>query len=123
IVLDAARRTHRESLVRCAYRDPGQVAALVDSGVPALISFGFAGGLDPGLRPGTLILASSIVLPNGSSLKTNFAWREHVRKRLSPILTPIVAPIAGSADLVSDPAEKAVLWRRTTAAAVDMESH
>jgi adenosylhomocysteine nucleosidase len=34
---------------------------LVEQGVNALVSFGFAGGLDPALRPGSLIIPTSIL--------------------------------------------------------------
>jgi adenosylhomocysteine nucleosidase len=34
---------------------------LVEQGANALVSFGFAGGLDPALRPGSLIIPSSIL--------------------------------------------------------------
>jgi hypothetical protein len=99
------------------------VAALVESGVPALVSFGLAGGLDLRHAPGTLVLADAVVLPNGEIVATDPVWRERVRMKLARLLTPVVAPIAGSDDLVEEPAAKAALRRVTDAAAVDMESH
>ena len=107
----------------CAFGEPAQVMALVETGVPALVSFGLAGGLDPGLVPGTLVLAESVVLPNGDIVATDPVWRERVRMALAPGLTPVIAPVLGSDDLVADASAKAGLWRRTAAAAVDMESH
>lgn len=123
IVAAAAPRTRAASHVCCAYGDPIKVATLAEAGVPALVSFGLAGGLDPNLSPGTLILADSVALPGGRTLTTDAAWRERVRVKLAPVLTPVIAPIVGSDDLLDNPAEKADLWRRTGAAAVDMESH
>lgn len=125
IVAVAARRerAHGAPNVRCAFGDPAQVAALAEAGVPALISFGLAGGLDPSLASGALVLADSVVLPNGDTLATDPAWRERVRMTLAPVLAPIVAPVVGSDELVGDLAGKASLWRRTAAAAVDTESH
>ena len=108
---------------RYAFGDVAQVKALVDAGVPALVSFGLAGGLDPRLEPGTLILADSVVLPDRSVVPTDSVWRERVRMKLAPTLTPIVAPIAGSDALVEDANAKAALRTRTADAAVDMESH
>jgi len=108
---------------QCALGDPAKVAALVEAGVPALVSFGLAGGLDPRLAPGTLVLAASVVLPDGNIVTTDSVWRERVRVKLAPTLTPVVAPVAGSDELVEDATAKAGLWTRTAAAAVDMESH
>jgi hopanoid-associated phosphorylase len=108
---------------RYAFGDPAQVTALVEAGVPALVSFGLAGGLDPRLAPGTLVLADSVVLPDGNIVATDSVWRERVRMKLAPTITTVVAPVAGSDELVDDPTAKAELWTRTAAAAVDMESH
>ena len=119
LVASAARVSNE----RCAFGDAAQVAALVDAGVPALVSFGLAGGLDPRLVPGTLVLADSVVLPNGDVVTTDSVWRERVRMKLAPLIAPVIAPVAGSDELVGEPAVKAGLWSRTGAAAVDMESH
>jgi hypothetical protein len=108
---------------RYAFGDPAQVAALIEAGVPALVSFGLAGGLDPRLAPGTLVLADSVVLPDGGIVATDSVWRERVRMKLAPTLIPVVAPVAGSDELVDDATAKAALWTRSAAAAVDMESH
>ena len=35
--------------------------SLADAGVDALVSFGLAGGLDPALRPGALIVPSAVI--------------------------------------------------------------
>lgn len=117
------RRARGRSDVHCVFSDAVQSAVLIDAGVPALISFGIAGGLDAGLTPGTLVLAPTVFLPSGDVVSTDPEWRERVRTKLSPEIVPVIAPIVGSHDLVADPAAKAGLWTRTGAAAVDMESH
>ncbi len=109
--------------MRCAFGDAKQATALVDSGAPALVSFGLAGGLDPSLAPGTLVLADSVVLPGGDVMATDSEWRERIRQKLAPTLAPIVAPMIGSDEPIAEPAAKTDLWRRTGAAAVDTESH
>lgn len=116
-------RVHEALQVRCAFGDATQVAALVDAGAPALVSFGLAGGLDPSLTPGTLVLADSVVLPSGDAVATDPDWRERIRRKLAPTLAPVVAPVVGSDEPIIEPAAKAGLWRRTAAAAVDTESH
>jgi len=39
--------------------------ALVEAGVSALITFGMAGGLDPALRPGSVVLPRELISPEG----------------------------------------------------------
>ncbi len=109
--------------VHCASGDAARSVALVEAEAPALVSFGIAGGLDPALAPGALVLAHSVVMPGGDVVPTDHEWRERVRRTLAPAVTPVVAPVAGSLELVADPAAKAALWAQTSAAAVDMESH
>jgi len=53
---------HEVLHVRCAFGDAKQATALVDSGAPALVSFGLAGGLDPNLAPVKLDVADSVEL-------------------------------------------------------------
>jgi adenosylhomocysteine nucleosidase len=43
-----------EGATEAAYR-------LIEQGVNALVSFGFAGGLDPALRPGSLVIPSAVL--------------------------------------------------------------
>ena len=44
--------------------------ALVDTGVTALASWGMAGGLDPALNAGTILLPSQVISTDGTSLPT-----------------------------------------------------
>jgi len=95
---------------------------LLSRGATALISVGIAGGLDPRLRPGALVIASEVADPEGARIPTHNAWCE----RLSALLRTCnarVAPIAGVDYMASSPHQKADLYRKTSAAAVDMESH
>lgn len=93
---------------------------LARSGVTALVSFGLAGGLDPTLRPGDLILADGVVLPDGRVVAADTGWR-----RALFLSAPHALPgtVAGSDRALSDAADKAGLHARTGARAVDMESH
>ena len=47
---------------------PGNAEALLADGADGLISFGIAGGLVPGLKPGTLVVATEVI--------TDKAWLE-----------------------------------------------
>ena len=110
--------------VACAGADAARAATLargfVDRGVGGLVSFGLAGGLDPALAPGSLLLPELVLLPDGRSLPVDRAWR-----RRAAALLPLAgsAALAGSDRAIVDVADKASLRRTSGAAAVDMESH
>jgi hopanoid-associated phosphorylase len=85
-----------------------------------VLSFGVAGGLDPGLPPGTLIVADGIHGPNGQRFATDPGWTAALRAVLPQARAGWLA--AGD-DAVAAVAAKAALRRDTGALAVDMESH
>ena len=96
---------------------------LVASGVVALISFGVAGGLDPRLRAGDLILADRVILPDGRAIDTDAEWLLRAQARLEqPRSRALVGAVAGSDQLLATPAEKRLLCERSGALAGDMES-
>jgi nucleoside phosphorylase len=78
-----------------------------------LVSFGLAGGLVPGLRPGTLLTAERLVDESGRTL-----W-EGSPLRVDDARPAVICAVEGVAD---DPAERRALAERTGAVAVDMES-
>jgi adenosylhomocysteine nucleosidase len=91
----------------------------IRSGCQGLISFGVAGGLAPGLHPGTCVVGSAI-LSAASRLPTDPSWS---RKLLSTIPGAIYGPLYGVPAPIADPEAKQALHDRTGAVAVDMESH
>lgn len=105
--IDGARRAARQ---------------LIDAGATHLISFGMAGGLDPDLAPGTLLLPERLLISHGTSLRVDAAWHAAARTILA-VHQPVTAPTIGSYDAVATAADKAALFRQTRAVAVDMESH
>ena len=96
--------------------------ALVEAGAVALVSWGMAGGLDPSLIAGTLLLPSAIIDRSGQAIETSRPWRERLSATIASRLTPVPAKLATTAQAVASVAEKAALFRATGAAAVDMES-
>ena len=94
---------------------------LVAGGATHLLSFGLAGGLDPALPPGTLLLPTRLLTPGGT-IEVDAAWHAHAAALLGQ-LKPVTAPTVGSDLAIADASEKARLFARTGAAAVDMESH
>ena len=95
---------------------------LVDAGAAALVSWGMAGGLDPSLAAGTLILPTEIVAPNGATIPTSKPWRERLSAAVSAHRPAVPGKLVTSTRAVGTVADKAALFRQTGAAAVDMES-
>ncbi len=97
---------------------------LVAEGARALLSFGIAGALSPALRPGALLLPSSVVLPDGQRPETDPRWRRSLTACLEENgLTAFADSLLGSAVAVASTEAKAALFSRHGALAVDMESH
>lgn len=88
-------------------------------GYRGIISFGVAGGLAPGLRPGDWVVASAVV-DSQTPLATDATWS---RRLLDAVGDANYAPILGVDNPVAEPAQKREFYRTTGAAAVDMESH
>jgi hypothetical protein len=89
---------------------------MVAAGATRLLSFGLAGGLDPTLAPGTLVLASDVIcdgvwLPTDARWRGSFAATDWVQ---GPLL-------AADAPLL-DRHAKLAAFAATGAVAVDMES-
>lgn len=96
---------------------------LVDQGVGSLISVGLAGGLDPHLTAGDIIIASSVLGKddgryNASGEALDFASKTLEEKGLSARQGLIVS----TSMAVLDEAAKKALHEKTGALAVDMES-
>ena len=106
-----------------ALRARASASALVARGCRALLSFGVAGGLDPALRAGDLVLARSVCATDGRTFATDEAWRERLEAALDGLVPVAIADFAGSERMIATPVEKAALRQATGAAAVDMESH
>lgn len=97
---------------------------LVTQDVCALCSFGLAGGLQPDLRSGRLLLPDAVALPSGGRIGTDPVWRDRLNYLArSESLDPLRLLVVGSDSLVATPSAKRILFEKTGAAAVDMESH
>lgn len=92
------------------------------AGVVGLVSYGIAGGLDPDLMPGDVLVADEVLLPDGDRIKTNGTWRLALTAALNAA-PAMEGAICGSDQVVATAAHKASLFARTGARAVDMESH
>ena len=84
-------------------------------GASALISFGLAGGLDPALPPGTLVVAATVVTLAGERFAAAPAL-------IASLGGASAGAILASPGIVGGASEKARLFATTGAVAVDMES-
>jgi adenosylhomocysteine nucleosidase len=97
---------------------------LVAEGVAGLVSFGLAIGLAPVLRPGDVVLADTVVLPTGGTVRTDPTWRADLNRRLARSgLNLRVARIAGGDELPTSAGAKRRAFQTTFAAALDTQSH
>ena len=111
-----ARRLGRVVAVGGGTADGARAAVrmLVDQGATALLSFGLAGGLDPALAAGALIVPET-VLVGGVRLATDPA--------LSRALGgPTAACLLGAETIAATADDKRRLWRETGCAVLDLES-
>lgn len=104
-----------EAAARCA-------ALLAGEGVTALLSWGCAAALDPGLKPGDLVLPEAIVGTDGQTLATDPAWRLRLATLLEPRLPICQGNLVESLRIVSSAEEKRAIFANTGAVALDMES-
>ncbi len=123
----AAERQGGGPEIRCSGAHGGRAAAaardLIGKGCDGLVSFGMAGGLDPALRPGDLILPETIIAPDGTRLAADSGWRHELTAALDGRMAFRADPVAGSDGFVATPEAKRTLAENTGAVAVDMESH
>jgi hopanoid-associated phosphorylase len=105
----------------CAAAELG-ARALLDAGAGALASWGMAGGLDPALAAGTILLPEAVIGVDGGSIATAQHWRERLESALRASHPVARGSLLTSVRAIASVADKAALFRDTGAAAVDMES-
>ena len=117
---------HINNLSVCAGGSPGRAYAgaeyLLRHGADALVSFGIAGALEPALTTGQIILAKNVIDGTGEQYQTDEAWHHTLTEVLAPNVHFTCGAIATMEKAVATPSEKAALFARTGALAVDMES-
>ena len=98
------------------------LATAVGAGCRGILSFGIAGGLDPQLHAGAVIVASSVIGANGvkMALPADENWSQILLRALPQA---VHAPVLGVDAPVTEPSDKLHLFMQTGAAAADMESH
>lgn len=107
---------------RAALED--RLSAVDPTSIDAVVSFGLAGGLDPILAVGDVVIASEVwtekrVYPTSPDLTGS--WRRRIHRGTLPFAS--AGSIAGVDRPLATPAGKASLHQRSGSVAVDMESH
>ena len=112
--------------VICSSSDPQQLRALLTVFDPAtirgVISFGVAGGLDPTLKSGDVVVATEVLAGDDRWL-AGFSFGEDLIASVGLGRRVVRGLLAGAEEVVSASHVKAALHSETGAAAVDMESH
>ncbi len=117
----------RRPRLRCLGIGPRRAAEgarqLVADGCDHLISFGIAGGLDPGLKSAAVVIADAVFADGAPRRPTDEVWRERLRSLLESQFTVSTGGLFGSDQVIETPGDKQRLYSTTGAVAVDMESH
>ena len=113
--------------VICSSSDPQQLRALLTvfdpTTIRGVISFGVAGGLDPSLRSGDVVVATEVMAGDARWL-AGLALNDSLVSGIALGRSRVVrGGLAGVEEVVVARARKAALRSDTGAAAVDMESH
>jgi hopanoid-associated phosphorylase len=113
--------------VICGSSDPDQLRALLATVDPAtirgVISFGVAGGLDPDLKSGAVVVATEVVAGNSRWSASEVLSDELIAGAGVGRQKVFRGGLVGVEKVVTGQAGKAALRSEFGAAAVDMESH
>ena len=113
--------------VICSSSDPQQLRALLTvldpSTIRGVISFGVAGGLDPALKSGDVVVATEVTAGDTRWLAGSALNEELIASVALGRRRVVRGGLAGVEQVVAARACKAALRSETGAAAVDMESH
>jgi hopanoid-associated phosphorylase len=113
--------------VICSSSDPNQLRALLttlDPGsIRGVISFGVAGGLDPSLKTGDVVVATEVMAGDTRWLAGLPLTEDQIASIALGRRRVVRGLLAGVEEVVAARDSKAALHSETGAAAVDMESH
>ena len=113
--------------VICSSSDPNQLRALLTTldptSIRGVISFGVAGGLDPSLKTGDVVVATEVMAGDTRWLAGLPLTEDQIASIALGRRRVVRGLLAGVEEIVAASTCKAALHSETGAAAVDMESH
>jgi adenosylhomocysteine nucleosidase len=95
---------------------------LIAQGATALLSWGYAAGLDDRLQSGALLLPERVIGVSGASYTVDREWHRRIYVAMASKLAVCLDALVESDAVVKTPAEKRALAERSGGAAADMES-
>lgn len=95
---------------------------LVEAGVGALVSWGWAGALDSALKAGDVVLPGRIIDGEGGEFRTENNWRERLVARAHATVSVSEGALVQVAAPLTSPQAKRQCARQSGTVAVDMES-
>ena len=96
--------------------------AALQGGAVALVSWGIAGGLEPGLTAGALLLPRRVLKPGAEPRSADAEWRAALLPVLRPRFPVHEGDLLGAEEILATPRSKARAAMDSGAVAVDMES-
>jgi hopanoid-associated phosphorylase len=118
-----AERTERVKAVIGGGREDRLATLLheaLDPETRGLISFGIAGALRPGLKPGAIVIGTSVLHNSGRMYFADTRWSDRLFEALPKAES---GPVAGSSTIIATRDEKNAIYLKSGAFAADMESH
>jgi adenosylhomocysteine nucleosidase len=113
--------------VVCSASDPQQLRALLTVFDPetirGVVSFGVAGGLDPSLKSGDVVVATEVVAGDARWLAGVSLSEQQIASIALGRRRVVRGGLAGAEEMIAGQSCKAALHSETGALAVDMESH
>jgi len=105
-------------------RDRAEAATkrLLDRGAKAVVSWGIAGGLDPDLEPGTVVVPECVIDADRGQWHADSGWRDRLLAEIGDLVPISRGQMFHADEVVASPERKHHLHERWNVAAVDMES-
>ena len=95
---------------------------LLAEGTQALVSWGTAVALEPGLRPGQLLLPEQLLHPESGAIAVSGGWHHRLCRRLASQFSICDRPMVTTDRWLLSPSDKRRVGMETGAASADMES-
>jgi adenosylhomocysteine nucleosidase len=105
-----------------AERAESAARSLLSRGATALVSWGVAGGLDPEIAPGTVVLPDTVIGVDSLHFEVDLEWRDRLLAKTTGRVEVSTSELLEVVRPITTAEEKGELRRRTGAGAVDMES-